>query len=99
MCKINWSISGRKIIQRSLYTSIVMYKNKMYFAPYSAHEIGVYDVNDNKFEKIKELIYRVRKIVWNGKREKFLKAVELRDKIWFIPYYYPGILCYRNKHR
>ncbi len=53
MCKINWSISGRKIIQRSLYTSIVMYKNKMYFAPYSAHEIGVYDVNDNKFEKIK----------------------------------------------
>ncbi len=82
-----------KIIQRSLYTSIVMYKNKMYFAPYSAHEIGVYDVNDNKFEKIKiDLPGKKNCLEWE--KGKFLKAVESRDKIWFIPYYYPGILCY-----
>lgn len=85
-----------KIIQRSLYTSMVIYENKIYFTPYSAREIGVYDIEKNIFEKIKiDLPHKNNYLEW--KNGKFLKSIVLKDKIYFIPYYYPGILCYEVK--
>lgn len=38
--------------QHRLYSSITEYQGKLYFTPCSAHEIGVYDMEYNRFEKI-----------------------------------------------
>lgn len=84
---------GEKFVQEKLYISTVVCNQKMYFAPYSANEIAVYDLRENQFEKIQIPIpkhnYRL-----NWEKMKFFKVIAVKDKVYFIPDHYPGILCY-----
>ncbi len=79
--------------QGRLYTSTVSCRDKLYFAPYMAGEIAEYDLGRKEFGKI--LVPMPRKnfrTPWES--EKFFKAAVLRERIYFIPYHYPAILCY-----
>lgn len=82
--------------ERKLYISTAVCNQKMYFAPYSAKEIAIYDLKKKVFEK--KSILDPRK---TGSLEweciKFFKIISVDNKVYFIPDHYPGILCYDTK--
>ena len=46
------SFPNEDILAERLYTTVTEWRGKLYFAPCTACEIGVYDTENNKFEKI-----------------------------------------------
>lgn len=84
-------------MQERLYRSTAQSGDELYFAPYSANEIAVYNFKKNTFRKIPvedpRLDYHR-----SWEKEKFFNTVALGDKIYFFPWHYPGILCYDIKN-
>ena len=84
-------IPGESFIQQRLYASTAFCNGKLYFAPYTAKEIAVYDFEKNKISKIKiDNLNKLDKEI----HMKFFKAAAVENKVFFIPDFYPGILCY-----
>lgn len=99
MNKINYEVEfigifpGEKFVQEKLYISTAICNHKMYFAPYSANEIAIYDLEEKRFEKIEVPIPKNNyHLEW--KKMKFFKVIAVENKVYFIPDHYPGILCY-----
>lgn len=88
---------NENFVQERLYISMAMYYGKIYFAPHNADEIAVYDIERKKFKKIPIPIPRKREFLIE-ESGKFFRTVSVEEKVYFIPYYYPGILCYDTKN-
>ncbi|MCL2661935.1 MAG: hypothetical protein FWE83_01210 [Oscillospiraceae bacterium] len=71
----------------SLYLTPVEYNNKLYFPPFSANEIAVFDLHSEKFSKVR---YNREKTQKN--KNDFSDAILYGSNIYFIPHGYPGIL-------
>lgn len=97
---IKWkgSFPGESFIKERLYTSTVMCGRKLYFAPYMADEMAVYDLETETIEKIPIDIFDKRNGV-HGERRKFFKILSFNQEIYLIPAYYQGILCYDTERR
>lgn len=79
-----------------LYTSMTQCNGKLYFAPFTADEIAEYDPERDIFRKIPlKLPGKSNGRQWEY--EKFFRVVSVRERMYFIPYHYPGILCYDTK--
>lgn len=76
-------------MQEMLYSSVAMCDEKLYFAPYAAERIAIYDLKMEKFKMISLETYDMN--------EKFFHAISADGKVYFIPYRYPGILCYEKE--
>lgn len=79
--------------QQGLYNAAAACGQKLYFAPCMANEIAVYHMKTEKIQKIP----LCRPVKTNGiyhEKFHFFRAVSAAKKIYFIPEYYPGLLCY-----
>jgi hypothetical protein len=75
-------------IDRFLYGKFAEHNEKLYFSPYEASEIAVYDINLKKFQKIK---INENVIANNAK----FYHIETYDKyVFFIGHRYPAIVRY-----
>ena len=89
-------IPNEEFMRGRLYSSIAYCDEKLYFAPFSAQEIAEYDLKKKKFRKIPLPIPKHgESLFW--KNEKFFRTVAWREKVYFIPWRYPGMLCYDTK--
>lgn len=94
--KLKGIFPGEDFLRKRLYVSVAAFGGKLYFAPHSADEIAEYDLQNESFEKIPVMMPRKNnRSVWVD--QKFFRAVTLDEKIYFIPWHYPGILCYDPK--
>ncbi len=85
-----------EFLRERLYVSVAACCGKLYFAPYSADGIAEYDLVNGDLKKIPVIMPR-RDGRFSWTYEKFFHAVALEEKIYFIPWHYPGILCYDPK--
>lgn len=83
--------------QERLYSDLAMCDGKLYFAPYMANEIAVYDRDTGKLWKI-PLRTPVKKNTVYHEKFHFFRAISIEKMIYFIPECYPGILCYDTEH-
>jgi len=82
-----------KFLCERLFSSVTECNSILYFAPLSANEIAAYNTKTGEFLKIpfpssaraKHRFYY---------QYKLIKAVTVGDCVFFIPYLFPGILCY-----
>ncbi len=86
------SFPEEKIDGKRLYTSIIMYDQRLYFSPFSASEIAVYDKRRSTFIKIdvKEPEGSMSFNYFEGC--KFSEVIEYKGDIYFIPCSYPTII-------
>lgn len=84
---------GESFWQERLYSAMTMCGGKLYFAPYFAREIAEYNPENRGFRKIPVDILHKNKYITCDKT-KFTRIVSIKEKIYFIPDFYPGILCY-----
>lgn len=84
-------------MQQRLYISTVLINESLYFAPFNAKEIAIYNIKLKKFNKLK-IPKAQKKMIFNWEGEKFFRVIEINDGIYFIPYRYPGILYYDIKN-
>lgn len=87
---------NERFAQERLYTSTVLCGRKLYFAPHSAKEFAVYDMESKTLKKIK----LIKPNMDNGlpwEEAKFFKIAAIDEVVYLIPFYYPGILCYNTK--
>ncbi len=80
--------------QGRLYSSIVPYEGKLYFAPYAANSIAVYDIKLGSFSKvdiIQDLHASEKRF---NEQLKFSFAVSYKEWIFFFPNAYPAIIKY-----
>lgn len=94
--ELTGTFPNERFVWQRQYISTVRYNKKLYFVPFTANEVAEYDMEHEIFGKISvdafdEGMYRT------GGCDKFFGALVLNDKIYFIPFYYPGILCYEPK--
>lgn len=80
-------------MQERLYVSSTMNHGKLYFAPYTANEIAVYDTEKELFEKLKIVLKDQGEV--RCEKVKFFRILTVENEIYFIPAGYPGILCYK----
>jgi len=81
-----------------LFTGAALCNGKIYFAPYLAENISVYDINSNEFTLVK--IIRPDNYNFNIcylDKSKFNSSVVYKNCIFFIPYAYPGIIRYNTE--
>lgn len=84
---------GEGARQKRLYSAMVLCNGKLFFAPYSAGAMAEYDPILQRFRKISLMAPRVQSgRLWEA--DKFYNVVSLEEKIYLIPYLYPGILVY-----
>lgn len=97
--KVEWkgSFPGEPFTQEGLYSSMAACEGKLYFAPYLANEIAVYDMETEKIQKI-PLCKPIKKNTIYHEKFHFFRIVSIEKKIYFIPEFYPGILCYDTEH-
>lgn len=88
---------NENFIWQRQYISTVRYNETLYFVPFSANEIAEYNMENGIFGKISVDLFDRGAYQTKG-RCKFFRAVVVNDKIYFIPFYYPGILCYEPKN-
>lgn len=87
------SFPNEKFTQKRLYISMDEWNKKIYFAPYTAEEIAVYDLAQKEFQKLKVLLpNKFRSSEWE--KPKFHRVIAVNGKVYFIPFHYPGILVY-----
>jgi len=82
-----------EIFKKNLYSSFSKCNDKFYFAPHAANAICEFAPATGMFRKI------VFKPPVKASHEfyesvKFIKVVTLCNRVFFIPYYYPAIVCY-----
>lgn len=78
-----------------LYTSINEYNGKLFFTPCSAHEIGVYDMKENRFEKINIGISKNDNNTSDIKYgKKFVSGFIAKGKLILIPCCYDREVIY-----
>lgn len=79
--------------QYRLYSSIAEYQGKLYFTPCSAHEIGVYDMKHNQFEKINIGITKQENDITQIKfAKKYISSFVQGDVLILIPACYDGLI-------
>lgn len=80
-----------------LYGTITEHNRKLYFTPYSAKEISIYDIEEKRFDKISI----DEKFYINGKyisEKKFWFSAVYKDYIFFFPTTCPAIIKYDTKN-
>ncbi len=85
------SFPGEGILQYGLYSAMAKCNGKLYFAPFAANEIAAYDTETGQFRKIAVALPNIE----NGrcwKQAKFFNVVSTEKKVYFLPFFYPGIL-------
>lgn len=85
-----------KFMQERLFASNVLYDEKIYFAPYMANDIAVYDIKKGIFKK-HEIPLESKELYTVYGNTKFFCTLAAEHEIYFIPDHYPGILCYNIK--
>lgn len=83
-----------------LYGNVIEQSGKLYFAPRSARNIVIYDID----KRITETIAVPDRAMgnWNHderlcKANKFYEILAFKDKVFFIPLYYPGFIVFDTK--
>lgn len=91
-CEFIDMIPNEKIDKDRLYTKALYVNNKVYFIPYAAKEIAVYNLKTKKVYKIsvKEVIDREKKLY--RKNAKFNGGIIYKEFVYMIPCTYPGVL-------
>lgn len=82
------SFPNELFIGQRLYVGIAECNDKLYFSPFSAHEIAVYDMKKDEFKKI-----NIDKRLIENDDCKFYSAITYKNNVIFIPYSYNAILC------
>lgn len=77
-----------KLLERELYSSAAIYKSLLIFAPRSADQIAVYDLNKKEFIKI--CLPEIKRIY--RKDFKFTLVTVYEHNAFFLPMEYPAIL-------
>jgi hypothetical protein len=80
-----------------LYASITGHTGKLFFVPYAADAIGVFDIAENKFEKIEIREPRQEAAVKYNPAFKFSFAAVYKEWVFLFPFTYPAILRYDTK--
>ncbi|NLM74452.1 MAG: hypothetical protein GX184_10550 [Clostridiaceae bacterium] len=83
------SFPGEKLNGLHLYRSVAKVGSKLYFAPFMAERIGIYDLSTNTFKPGPE----VRN---NDIPFKFEKSVVYNDCIYFLPQRYKAVVRYNT---
>jgi hypothetical protein len=80
---------------RQLYRAGARVGNKLYFTPYSAENMGVYDMDSGEFGRvgIPKPEDAERPKSYNADA-KFTRGVEAGGKLYMLPSSYPGLLVY-----
>ncbi|QDR81958.1 hypothetical protein [Sporomusa termitida] len=86
------SFPGEKMEGKRLYTSISSYNEKLYFSPYTANEIAVYDKQNKTFEKFNFNKPKGEKASLYCEDYKFSSVVEFKERVFFLPCSYPAII-------
>jgi hypothetical protein len=76
---------------RFLWNDVLFYENKLYFPPFVAQKIYIYNLETNETESIelrKDLIAHS----FNYVNLNFTKSYLYKENIYFVGYYYPAIL-------
>lgn len=90
-CTYIMMVQGELIDQRRLYTSACLVEDKVYFIPYAAKEIAVYDLNKKEIKKVK--YNKLDSQPGNYKRKcNFSCHVRYGQYIYMIPCTYPAIV-------
>lgn len=84
---------NEKLNSQRLYTSTVEMGGKLYFTPFSANTIAVFDKATRQFDEIKMDCCPVGSTGYNEKM-KFYSSVKYENWIFFIPFSFPGIVRY-----
>lgn len=84
------------LMEKRLFSSLAMCEGKLYFAPYTAKQIAVYDLDSGEFKSL-EVLCACKEVNHLYEKKKFHHMVTVGSKVYFIPAYYPGILCYDVK--
>jgi len=87
------SFPDEPIDGRRLYTSVCELNGKLYFTPYSASGIGVYDMGSGEFSRISFAASGVLRKN-SHTNANFITSVPTEKGIYFIPYFYPAIMFY-----
>ena len=85
------SFQGEKILQCRLYSAMTMCGGKLYHAPFAANEIAENNPGTGKFRKTAVPLPGME----NGQaweQAKFFNVVSTGEKLYFLPFFYPGIL-------
>lgn len=93
--RVEWkgSFPGEPFWNEHLYSSSAACSGELYFAPYWAKEIAVYDFKTEIIRKI-SLPLPGKKSAVNDEAGRFIQAAPIEKKVYFIPAHYPGVLCY-----
>ncbi|NBD26705.1 CDP-glycerol glycerophosphotransferase family protein [Paenibacillus glycinis] len=77
-----------------LYLDVVEQDGKLYFAPYYANYIGIYDKNKHTFGKLQ--FHDKERLKWlrPGENESFNRVVQNRQYLFFVSHMYPAIIRY-----
>jgi hypothetical protein len=84
------SFPNEVLHKRLLYWAPVLCKNKLIFAPHSANNIGVYDIQTNELSTLP--LPELKKPLAIGIAYKFTKAVVFGNSVFFVGSRYPSFL-------
>lgn len=90
------SFPGEPFLKEHLYTSAAVCGGKLYFAPYWAEEIAVYNFKTKIIRKL-SLDKPCKKHAVYYENGRFIRVVSIGRNVYFIPAHYPGILCYNTE--
>ena len=79
---------------KRLFGCVTESNGKLFFSPFSASSIAVYDISSGSFEKI-EIDLRYERI----STAKLYTSFSLNSKIYFIPCAYDAIICYNVENK
>jgi len=105
MDKVIWkaeymgSFQNEEINGRKLYGQIAEHNGKLYFAPLSAIEIGIYDVKSRQFEKISISKLSGGNINRYYPSHKFYSVATYKECVFFVGFGYPSIVRYDTKNK
>lgn len=77
-----------------LYLDVIEHESKLYFAPFNADYIGIYDKTKHVFEKLplqhKERLNWIR----SDSNRYFIRVIPYKRYLYFVAYTYPAIVRY-----
>jgi hypothetical protein len=88
------SFPGEQTDGSRLFREIVELNGKLYFTPFSAASIGIYDKENGTFGSVPVDCKVGNKCSWYNKNAKFTCAVVREDKILFLPYCFGALLAF-----
>lgn len=91
-CRFIDLIPNERVDKQRLYTKALYINNKIYFVPYAAKEIAVYNLETKKVYKL-----LIKEVADNGKEfykdnSKFNDGIVYKEYIYMTPCTYPGVL-------